>query len=57
MTIRIRLTVLYGALFLLAGAVLLGVTYLLVQQTLAEWPCNKGGSVLPPGTHRPDRVW
>ncbi len=33
-TIRVRLTVLYGGLFLVAGAVLLGVTYLLVQQSL-----------------------
>jgi signal transduction histidine kinase len=33
-TIRVRLTVLYGGLFLLAGVVLLGVTYLLVQQSL-----------------------
>jgi signal transduction histidine kinase len=35
MTIRVRLTVLYGGLFLVAGAVLLGVTYLLVQQSMA----------------------
>jgi signal transduction histidine kinase len=33
-TIRVRLTVLYGVLFFLAGAVLLGVTYLLVQGQL-----------------------
>lgn len=33
-SIRVRLTVLYGGLFFLAGAVLLGVTYLLVQQSL-----------------------
>jgi signal transduction histidine kinase len=33
-TIRVRLTVLYGGLFFLAGAVLLGVTYLLVKQSL-----------------------
>jgi signal transduction histidine kinase len=33
-TIRVRLTVLYGGLFFLAGAMLLGVTYLLVQQSL-----------------------
>jgi len=30
MTVRLRLTLLYGVLFLLSGAVLLGVTYLLV---------------------------
>jgi len=33
-TIRVRLTALYGGLFFLAGAVLLGVTYLLVKQSL-----------------------
>ena len=30
MTVRLRLTLLYGALFLLSGAVLLSITYLLV---------------------------
>lgn len=34
LTIRIRLTLLYGGLFLLAGAALLGVTYLLVERSL-----------------------
>ncbi|GAB3941232.1 HAMP domain-containing sensor histidine kinase [Kribbella albertanoniae] len=34
-TLRARLTILYGGLFLVAGAVLLGVTYLLVQNSLA----------------------
>jgi signal transduction histidine kinase len=34
LSIRVRLTVLYGGLFLLAGMVLLGVTYLLVKQRL-----------------------
>ena len=34
LSIRVRLTVLYGSLFFLAGAVLLGVTYLLVKQTI-----------------------
>jgi signal transduction histidine kinase len=33
-TIRVRLTVLYGGLFFLAGALLLGVTYLLMEQSL-----------------------
>jgi signal transduction histidine kinase len=32
-TVRLRLTVLYGALFLISGAALLGVTYLLVDHT------------------------
>ena len=40
LTIRVRLTVLYGGLFLLAGMVLLGVTYLLVKQNLE----SRGGA-------------
>jgi signal transduction histidine kinase len=36
LTIRVRLTVLYGSLFFLAGAVLLGVTYLLVKQAIDD---------------------
>jgi signal transduction histidine kinase len=35
-TIRVRLTVLYGSLFFLAGAVLLGVTYVLVAQRVDQ---------------------
>ncbi|MCW6004113.1 HAMP domain-containing protein [Micromonospora sp. CPCC 205371] len=35
-TIRLRLTVLFGALFFLAGALLLGVTYVLVNQRLED---------------------
>ncbi len=34
MTLRARLTLLYGALFFIAGAALLGVTYLLVNRSL-----------------------
>ncbi|MEU9188456.1 ATP-binding protein [Streptomyces sp. NPDC048484] len=34
--IRVRLTMLYGALFMTAGVILLGVTYLLVQNTLGD---------------------
>ncbi|WP_432981003.1 sensor histidine kinase [Dactylosporangium sp. CA-233914] len=34
--IRVRLTVLYGVLFLLGGALLLGVTYLLVKQNIHQ---------------------
>jgi signal transduction histidine kinase len=37
-TIRVRLTLLYGALFLVAGLVLLGVTYVLVKQSLYSGP-------------------
>jgi signal transduction histidine kinase len=33
-TIRVRLTVLYGGLFFLAGAVLLGLTYVLVRESI-----------------------
>ncbi len=36
LTIRVRLTVLYGGLFFIAGAILLGVTYFLVQQSLGN---------------------
>jgi signal transduction histidine kinase len=36
LSIRVRLTVLYGTLFFVAGTVLLGVTYLLVTQAIAE---------------------
>src|SRR5262245_12595385 len=34
LTIRARLTVVYGGLFLLAGALLLGLTYLLLERVL-----------------------
>jgi signal transduction histidine kinase len=34
LTIRVRLTALYGVLFVLGGAILLGVTYLLLKQSL-----------------------
>ena len=33
-TVRLKLTMLYGALFLVSGAVLLAVTYVLVAQKL-----------------------
>jgi signal transduction histidine kinase len=51
--VRLRLTLLYGVLFLLSGAALLGITYLLVAQ---EPPLPSGGIsaiVLPPGTAPP----
>src|SRR4029077_9885055 len=41
-TARLRLTVLYGALFLLSGAALLAVTYLLVEQATAFIPLPGG---------------
>lgn len=49
LTIRARLTLVYGGLFLLAGVLLLGVTYVLVSQQLPGEPgftINQGG---PPG--------
>jgi signal transduction histidine kinase len=56
LTIRLRLTALYGVMFLLAGTVLLGVTYLLVERNLAGRPgvIGTGG----PGTAQlaPDRA-
>jgi signal transduction histidine kinase len=36
LTIRVRLTALFGALFFLAGTVLLGLTYVLLEQSLAQ---------------------
>jgi len=42
LSIRVRLTVLYGSLFFFAGALLLGVTYLLVKQAIYE-PGKVGG--------------
>jgi signal transduction histidine kinase len=43
--IRTRLTALYGALFVLAGAGMLAFTYLLVQQSLDDRLTNPGVSV------------
>jgi signal transduction histidine kinase len=43
--IRARLTLLHGALFLLGGATLLGVTYLLVQQNIHQR--NTGSGSVP----------
>jgi signal transduction histidine kinase len=40
LTIRARLTAIYGGLFLLAGAGLLAVTYLLMDATLDQQPLN-----------------
>jgi len=45
-TIRVRLTVLYGGLFFLAGAVLLGVTYLLMAQRLDRSLADPGDLAL-----------
>jgi len=55
MTIRLRLTLLYGGLFLVAGALLLTITYLLLAQRLSTTPprsivAGKVGEFLPTGT-------
>ncbi|WP_289009420.1 HAMP domain-containing sensor histidine kinase [uncultured Thermomonospora sp.] len=61
-TIRVRLTLLYGGLFLAAGAVLLGVTYALVAQNLHNRPSimakvtTRGLQVVEQETSRPDAV-
>jgi signal transduction histidine kinase len=39
--VRTRLTALYGGLFLLAGTALLGITYLLVRQSLDQQPIDR----------------
>jgi signal transduction histidine kinase len=49
-TIRLRLTALYGALFLASGAALLGATYLFVAQSISG-PVRSGG---PGPTAHPD---
>lgn len=51
-TVRLRLTLVYGGLFLLSGTALLGITYLLVSQHLPRGPMTGGapiGSAVPPG--------
>jgi signal transduction histidine kinase len=45
-SVRLRLTLLYGCLFLLSGAGLLAITYLLVQNALAG-PIGTSGGTLP----------
>jgi signal transduction histidine kinase len=44
LTLRARLTLVYGGLFLLAGVVLLGVTYVLVSQRLPQGDLTVSGS-------------
>src|SRR5262249_25601318 len=39
-TARLRLTFLYGGLFLACGAILLAVSYVLVKQAIAPWGAN-----------------
>ncbi len=58
-TVRLRLTALYGALFLITGAVLLTLGYLLVRHNLNQGPRNTRQALLrlgvPPETVRPFR--
>lgn len=49
-TVRTRLTLVYGGLFVLAGVVLLGVTYALVQQRLPMAVAGEASYTVGPGT-------
>jgi signal transduction histidine kinase len=49
-SVRLRLTLLYGGLFLLSGAALLAITYGLVSHQLPVIHSAKGGSASAPGT-------
>ena len=51
-TVRLRLTVLYGALFLVSGGVLLGITYALVAQRLPSAASQVQVTVRSPGPLR-----
>lgn len=51
-TIRLRLTLLYGVLFLVSGAALLGLTYLLVASNL-PMQLRVSGSAQPLQLRRP----
>ncbi|MBX6388678.1 MAG: HAMP domain-containing histidine kinase [Frankia sp.] len=53
LTIRARLTLVYSALFLLAGVLLLGVTYALVSQRLPEQGSITVTDSRPPGDSQP----
>ena len=46
-TVRLRLTLVYGALFLVLGAALLAITYLLVSRSLPAGPATAGTSAAP----------
>ncbi|MBM2620732.1 HAMP domain-containing histidine kinase [Actinoplanes sp. LDG1-06] len=49
-TVRLRLTVLYGGLFVLAGAALLSVTYVLLGQALNRQPVSAAAVLAIAGT-------
>jgi signal transduction histidine kinase len=52
-TIRLRLTLVYGGMFLVAGALLLSLNYALVQRSL-ERETGPGGVRIGPGVGAPD---
>jgi signal transduction histidine kinase len=59
-TVRLRLTLVYGCLFLLSGAALLAITYLLVSHRLPTGPVTGGAAappVIPPGSVSSGRVF
>ena len=47
-TVRLRLTLVYGALFLVLGTALLAITYLLVSKSLTGGPVTAGTSATTP---------
>jgi signal transduction histidine kinase len=52
-TVRLRMTVLYGGLFLISGAALLAITYILVRHAVDGHPIGVSGFVLAPGGSAP----
>jgi signal transduction histidine kinase len=54
-TVRLRMTLLYGMLFLISGAALLGVTYLLVHNAVSPVP-DKATSLIVPGDVPPHKA-
>ena len=55
-TVRLRLTVLYGTLFTLSGAVLLAITYLLVRRSTGQLLVLRNGADGPVEVPRGDSV-
>jgi len=53
LTLRTRLTLIYGGLFLLAGVVLLGATYVLVDAQLPHRTTKLLAKPIPPGDRAP----
>ena len=50
-TVRLRLTLVYGGLFLLSGAALLAITYLLVSRSLPAGPITGRAGAPSVGGH------